>query len=44
VKPAASLHHLPDGWGEGVPSPEEKGEGHGSGEEPGGAAVKDSSA
>lgn len=45
MKLAASLHHLPgDGWGEGVPSPEEKGEGHGSGEEPGGAAVKDSSA
>ena len=33
-----------DGWGKGVPSPVAKGEGHGSGEDPEGAAVKDSPA
>jgi hypothetical protein len=43
VKPAASLSH-PLWRVEGVPSPEEKGEGQGSGEEPGSAAAKDSSA
>jgi hypothetical protein len=45
VKPAASLRDPPgDGWGKGVPSPVAKGEGHGSGEDPEGAAVKDSPA
>src|SRR5512132_3887716 len=34
----------PVGWGQGVPSPGNQGEGHGSGEEPGRAAAKDSPA
>jgi hypothetical protein len=41
VKPAASLDDPPFGGDEGMPSPEEKGEGHGSGEDPEGAAVRD---
>ena len=32
------------GWGQGVPSPGNQGEGHGSGEEPGREAAKDSPA
>jgi len=42
--PAASLEALPSGREEGEPSPGNRGEGHGSSEDPGGAAAKKSPA
>jgi len=44
AKPAASLEALLSGGGQGEPSPGIRGEGHGSGEDPGGAAAKNSPA
>src|SRR5664280_1026406 len=44
ARPAASLEALPSGGEEGEPSPGIRGERHASGEDPGGAAVKNSSA